>query len=518
MTDWYVNYGNGSSTGYYAVAQWAASHAYNVGDIVRQLATPAVGSERCFRCTTAGTSGGSEPAWNLTNNSTTTSGTATFTAVTGQATYNWSAPFARLASVAASGGGFAVAGDRIFVGNNHAETQSTSINLTFAGTDASPLQIYCVSTAGSIPPVNADLATTGSITCTGSTTMTFVNAVYCNGLNFSATSGATGGGNRLIFDANANARSMRFDNCTFAVPGTTSGSFIVIGLNGGGNTLHQMVWNNCSISFGSTGNTMITDANFYWNNSVALVGGSSVPTTLFTPASTGVGQIVCDGVDLSGIGSGSTLFATSNASLKYQQLINCRLNASVTISATPTTPGTSLDLVVSDSGSSKTRQERYQYGGTLTTETTFTRVGGATDPAGDLISWKMVSTANSAGTTPLASFPITIWNPTVGSSVTATVEIESQTTLTNSDIYMVVEYLGNSSYPLSSQVSTRTAFLATAANVTSSAASWNGSLSSAVTQKMQASFTPQLAGFIRVTVYLAKASQTVYVDPLVTLT
>lgn len=518
MTDWYLNYGNGSTTGYYAVAQWAATTAYTVGQIVRQLATPAVGSERCFRCTTAGTSGGSEPAWNLTNNSTTTSGTAVFTAITGQAAYNWSAPFARLSSVASSGGGFAVAGDRIFVGNNHAETQSTSINITFPGTDANPLQIYCVNTAGSIPPVNADLATTGSISATGATTMTFLNSVYCYGISFSVTSGANGGGNRLVFDGNANSRCMRFDNCTFSVPGTTSGSFMVIGLNGGGNTLHQMVWNNCSVSFGSTGDTVVADANFFWNNSVALAGGSSVPTTMFTPASTGVGTIVCDGVDFSALGSGSTLFATSAASLKYQQLVNCRLNASVTLAATPTTAGTSVDVLVTDSSSSKTRSERYQYGGTLTTETTFTRVGGATDPAGDLISWKMVSTANSAGNAPLAAYPIAEWNGTTGASVTATIEIESTATLTTSDIWVEVEYLGNSSYPLSSKVSSKTAPLATATSLTSSSATWNGSLGGAVKQKLQVSFTPQLAGLVRATVFLGKASQTVYVDPLVTLT
>ena len=43
---WYINFGNGTSTGYYAVTAWAAATTKVCGNIVRQLATPAVNSER----------------------------------------------------------------------------------------------------------------------------------------------------------------------------------------------------------------------------------------------------------------------------------------------------------------------------------------------------------------------------------------------------------------------------------------------------------------------------------------
>src|SRR5262245_19495869 len=49
------------SVAYTAVAQWAASTAYTVGQIRRQLAAPTAGHERCFVCYQAGTSGASEP-------------------------------------------------------------------------------------------------------------------------------------------------------------------------------------------------------------------------------------------------------------------------------------------------------------------------------------------------------------------------------------------------------------------------------------------------------------------------
>lgn len=64
---WYVNYGNGSTTGYYAVPVWpGALAAVTAGTWCRQSATPTVGNERCFVCVVAGTTGAAEPIWVVT--------------------------------------------------------------------------------------------------------------------------------------------------------------------------------------------------------------------------------------------------------------------------------------------------------------------------------------------------------------------------------------------------------------------------------------------------------------------
>lgn len=60
---WYLTYGNGSTTGYFAVTKWAATTAKTAGQTVRQNATPTVNNERIFVCIIAGTTGSSEPAW-----------------------------------------------------------------------------------------------------------------------------------------------------------------------------------------------------------------------------------------------------------------------------------------------------------------------------------------------------------------------------------------------------------------------------------------------------------------------
>ena len=54
---------------------WAASTAYTVGDTIR----PTTPNSRVFKCTTAGTSGGTEPTWNTTVSGTTNDNTVVWT-------------------------------------------------------------------------------------------------------------------------------------------------------------------------------------------------------------------------------------------------------------------------------------------------------------------------------------------------------------------------------------------------------------------------------------------------------
>jgi lambda family phage minor tail protein L len=62
-----------------AYAAWEASTSYSVGDIVRASALQATGL--VFRCTTAGTSASSEPAWATTIGTTVADNTAVWTAI-----------------------------------------------------------------------------------------------------------------------------------------------------------------------------------------------------------------------------------------------------------------------------------------------------------------------------------------------------------------------------------------------------------------------------------------------------
>src|SRR3990167_8483049 len=160
------------SVQYTAVAQWAALTAYvstsngGRGDYVRQLAAPAAGSERVFRCTTSGTSLAAEPTWTTTKNGTTTEAAGpVWTECTGQeadqVSGTWKAPHARLANAVASTWG--AAGDTFYVADDHTYTYGANTTLTFPGTAASPNKLLCVRvTGGTVPPVSADLKVVAS--------------------------------------------------------------------------------------------------------------------------------------------------------------------------------------------------------------------------------------------------------------------------------------------------------------------------------------------------------------------
>lgn len=72
-----------SSAKYASVAAWAATHAYSVGNLVRQLTTPVVNNERVWLCIVAGTSSGTEPTWTFARGDKITDGTVTWIEVTG---------------------------------------------------------------------------------------------------------------------------------------------------------------------------------------------------------------------------------------------------------------------------------------------------------------------------------------------------------------------------------------------------------------------------------------------------
>lgn len=496
MADWYVNFGNGSSTGYYAVAQWAAATVYAAGAIVRQLATPTVGNERCFRTAAGGTSGGAEPSWNLAAGGTTTDNTVTWTEVTGNATYNWSAPAARIATILTSRAG---AGDRVFVGDNHAETQAS--NITWGGGasyNAAPCKTICVLHTSSAPPSASDLRTTATATASGAL-FTFNTFNYFYGISVSGSSG-------INFSGSSNENTL--ENCTLTASASPTIS---------SSTHSVATFINCSWSFTSTGLTLyLGNARTSFRNCTMFTGGTYPTNALDFSLTNAEHYATFDGCDFSMLTG--NIISNWGGGEPQVNFINCKFNASATIAPNALGNGTQVNLI----NCSGTALQRLVFAGTQSLETTYTRSGGASTPAGTAFSWKIVTNASATAVNPFVSLPIPIWNATTGSAITATIEIENGgTTLTNEDIWVLFEYLGDATYQISSAQSSGLSSIAStlvssATNLTTSSATWNGALGSAVKQYMQASFTPQQAGLYRAYIYVAKASLTVYVDPYIT--
>lgn len=408
----------------------------------------------------------------------------------------------------------ATAGDVYFIAHDHAETQATALTLTIKGTAVSPDRFLCVNRAGSVPPVAADLATTGSITTTGNSTLTFSGGYfYAYGLILNSGSGSTAAVGLVAGGAGG-----IWDNCAFNLVSTFNTTNSNVSPSTGGRSFG--IWRNCSVSFGHANQYIRCDnvGKWIWENkpgSAAVTAGSAYPTNLTGNAAGGTAVVRWRGLDLSALGSGKTLINAGSWQGSIE-LMNCKLGASVTVAGTPSGPQfATVDAINCDSGATNYRSERYQYQGTLTTEIIIVRTGGASDGTTPF-SWKIVPTSNNEFDSPFETFEGSIWNSSTGASKTLTVHcVTDNVTLTDAQIWLEVEYLGSSATPVASLVSDALAtVLTTAANQATSTETWTTTgLTTPLKQKLECTFTPQMAGPIRWRVKYAKTSTTVYVCP-----
>lgn len=500
MAAWYV-----SSAAYTAVTQWAALTSYSIGDLRRQLAAPSVGNERVFRCTTAGVSLGSEPTWNLGKGATTTDGALlVWTEVTGDSAYNWTAPHARIANAISWG----AAGDTYYLSSDHAETQSTALTITFKGSTTTPDRCLSVNRAGSVPPVAADLTTGAAITTTGASALIIGGSFYAYGITFNCATGATGAN---LTASNANPGFSVYENCTFKVVGTGSTNRLTA-IN---SASARCEWRNCTVSFGATGQGIGMSGRLVWINTPSAIQGATLPTTLFPLGSTSITGSILSGVDLSAL-SGKTMFAAGFPN--PIDVVGCRFPSSFTVIGAPTAGiyAGPVRVIGCNSASSAEKNEIYAYAGVLTTETVIVRTAGASD-GNTAYSYKIVTSANAKRDFPLETFEGVLWNNSTGSSKTLTIHtVTDNVTLKDDEIWVEVEYLGSSATPVATLITDAAATVLTAGanQADDSGEAWTTTgLGTPVKQKLEVTFTPQMAGLIRWRVRVAKASTTVYVCP-----
>jgi len=507
MADWYV-----SSASYSGYTLFQISHAYSIGDLIRPI-SPTLNAKYVFRCTTAGTSAGSEPTWTTTNNSTTTSGTAVFTNVTGQSSFFWTAAAGTTVSLS----GRVVAGDRVFYASDHTETQIALTNFGVASGAFTTLQYLSVNRAGSTPPVVADL-TPGATLIVDNAQLGIASTCdsYLYGMNLQTTTSSNIGlGNTQ------QPQTIYLENCALWL--NNSSATATINGSAGQATL-TVILDNTTVQFGNVAQQISGrgaqsgGTNLIWINTPSPLVGATIPTVLFTSGNGGQMMLTARGVDFSAITT--TLVTNALSYMSYYLFDSCKIASGVTRYITTGVLNTRdvVELVNCYDGTNIIN-EIYTPNGTLTTEFTITLSSGAADNVG-AFSHKMVSNANiDKFVYPFCGFWLDVENTSTGSSKTATVEIISSASLNNDDIALYLQYEGTSSSSVASFVDS---FIATpltaAAAVTSSSATWNSSPATPQAQKLQVTFTPQHAGRIRGQVRLGKASTTVYVNPQIVVT
>lgn len=410
-----------------------------------------------------------------------------------------------------------VAGDTAYVAHDHAETQASAMTLTSPGTAASPCKVICGSTAGSVPPVSADLATTGTISTTGANALTFgAGYTYYYGLAFSAGSGVVNSG--LVISG---AGLHYFKSCKTAKLGTNAA---VAAITVGAVTpsaYFEVIFDNTTVQFGSTGDRIAVRGKFKWINTPSAIAGATFPAFLFGTSNALATVALIEGVDLSALTSnGLVAVADAGNSFVFK---HCKLGSGFVVSGTQTLPGGgNVKIIACDSGDTNYKTEMHaSYLGVQTTETTIVHSGGASD-ATTPVSWKIVTTANPERHMPFECLPIAIWNETTGSAITVTLEgVWDAGAVPNSDdIWINVEYLGTSGFPLGNFASSAPAdVLAAGTALASSSVTWTTTgLATPVKFKMSVTITPQEKGPITVRIRAGAASKTFYVDPKITVT
>jgi len=407
------------------------------------------------------------------------------------------------------------AGDDLNVRNTSAESDGGAQIWAFPGTEASPNRVFSTDNTNA-PAQGSDVQAGGSVTTTTTFGLTITGCCYLYGLTFNTGSGSSSGA--FLRPNNASDGQQVYENCNFNLVNSVTTNLLGIAFSGGV-TDTETRFVNCKVKFGSTGQSIaLGSTRFYWaNGSVDATG--SIPTTLFSATVNGSSPVngalvVVDGVDLSALGACKTLVPADFNSHSEFIFKNCKLGASVTVAATPThIGGPIVDLINCDSAATGYRQERYRYQGTLTTETTVVRSGGASD-GDETISWKIVSTANAKRQSPFETFEVVRWF--AAGAHTATFEcITDNVVLTNADLWVEAQYLGNASFPISALATTAPANqLTSGANLTTSSATWTTTgITTPKPQSAQVSFTSNLDGYVRFVFKVAKASTTVRIDP-----
>lgn len=213
-----------------------------------------------------------------------------------------------------------------------------------------------------------------------------------------------------------------------------------------------------------------------------------------------------------GMGSGNGLI----------QVHNCKTAASPTwATGTANAPAR---LIVTNSGSTDAPEKFYFFSlnGSVESQSAIYRDSGASVETVP-VSWKMVSSSTTAPSHPLT----TPWMYGV-ISATGSKTFDVYVTqdggsgdLTDADVWLELEYLGTSNVAQSTLVTDMASvsgfFSGAAAQTDDATSTWTGSITETYMQKLSVTATVNEDGLYRARVALGKASTTLYVDPIVTV-
>lgn len=382
---------------------------------------------------------------------------------------SWANAYLTLTALLTRTGPAFLAGDRIWVGDDHAETLASATTFTFTGTALLPNFIYVVDHTVASPGL-ADLrigtVSGGSIIGTGTAQIIYNGFYYCYGLYIGAGSGA--GGANLAFQ---NTGFATYDNCKIVNASTTGGNILLTG-GSAPNLFQDCVFkgHHNGISLNGRGGPHLVRCS--WDTSVVS------PAQIFVGNAQNTRALVED-CDFSNCTGASSIFSGAGGNWVSAIFKRCKI-PNITALGGVQAGGhelCDLEFIQCDSGGAVYRNEKWTGTGTQTTNLAAARVGGATE-GGVALSHKVVTSASPKYPYCIRLNPYVIWNAVTGSALNITVEGIADprdfTALPKDDeVAVEAEYLGYASSTLGAKIDgQKVSPLSTAAALTASSADW----------------------------------------------
>lgn len=506
---WRVN--NSTVIGGEVCAPWQANHAYATGArcVCRVAYATAAARAFVYEVTDDGTSHATtEPTWPTTVGNTVVDNGVTWTC-RAPSDGSWDNASCYLFYITNHA---TAAGDTIYIDDGHSEAGTGATLIIGASTTiTNPTLIYCVDKAD-------DSLSTGAVVASGNQEMRVHGYAYSYGVEYAS------GSNGIIIGRSLDANWIFEGNGTTVLSSRKFGN----GLAGQSSTyLAVAKVINGNINLGNNVTTIaVTYLHLLWFGG-ALVAASGVDNLFTTGGANSVQQPIIRDVNLDAMGRDASavyiLNVTTADAARYDILLErCKIPSDGGFTITDDdwqTYNTGKISLLHCSSANQSYDFYYRsYEGVCQDETTIVRTGGASNGTTG-ISCKMVSSAGCVeNIIALESIPITGWTSST-TEKTFTVEFvhDSATALQNDEIWMELEYPANNTDGLGAIAKSKCVILGSPADTTDSSETWTTTgLSNPNTRKLSVTVTPGKAGPLCARVYLAKASTTVYIDPMIT--
>lgn len=426
----------------------------------------------------------------------------------------------------------------VYADSTSIESYSPATTLTAGADAAHRIAIISVNKTGSVPPAPADFVAGAKIATAVNIGLTLAGFAYAEGLIVS-TGGSASGTAVLTVGNSANTDWIFGPGCQNIQASAQPSAYINIGTSA---TYNQKVMlrggaanREPKVKFGHINQTFyMVGGALVLRDLVLLDSAGSTPTNLFTWNSAKASSLDAEGVDFTGMGTTLLNVGTpAGIPAVTASFRDCLIPSGVTtlVGGTAIPPGSRVSFARCSTGAGAFSDRLITYEGWQVEDASITLQGGATDNT-TLRSWHLsTNAANTSGTmcgtssfgatwaAPFEGQPIFVWNDTVGSPLTFTLQgLWTGTAVPNNDdvwIDLEAETAPGTSLGIGTS-GTKAGFNAASAANPAGSGTWNNAGNVGANPKqfaVQATITPQQKGWIKITPKLAKASTDVWIDP-----